>query len=81
MSLAATPEERQRLWNYLGGVVFGNDTGAQVDFHITSRDGQIAIDTKPVAAAAPVVANVGGFAITWPMVLIGGAVLFLLARK
>lgn len=77
----STAAEKQQLWNSLGAAVFGNDTGADVDFHVTSRDGQLAISTKPVATPSPVVANVGGYGITWPMLLIGAALAFLLVRK
>lgn len=81
MSLVQTDDDKRRLWNVLGGLVLGNDTGGEYDFHITSRGGQIAIGTQPVVPASPVIANVGGIGITLPMVLIGGIVAFLVLRK
>lgn len=81
MSFAQTDEEKRRLWNSIGGLLIGDDTGAAVDFHVTSRAGQVVIDTKPTAATSPVIANVGGFGITLPMLLIGGVLAFLAFRK
>lgn len=81
MSFVATADDQRRLWDGLGAVVFGYDTGADVDFHVTSRDGKVAIGTRPVTVASPVVATVGGYGITLPVVLIVGAALFLLVRK
>lgn len=81
MSLVTTADDKRRLWDGLGAVVFGYDTGADVDFHVTSRDGKVAIGTKPVTVASPVVATVGGYGITLPVVLLGAAALFLLVRK
>ena len=80
MTFAPSDDERRRLWNGLGALVFGDDIGSDVDFRISSRNGQIAIDTRP-APVSPVVANVGGYGITLPMVLIGAAVAFLVLRK
>lgn len=80
MSFAQTDAEKRQLWNTVGGLLIG-DSGGDVDFHITTRAGQVAIDTKPVAPASPVIANVGGIGVTLPMMLIIGAVAFLVLRK
>lgn len=82
MTFVQTADQKQRLWNGLGGVLFGDDSAGEVDFHITSRAGQVVIDTRPAPVIpSTVVANVGGFGITWPMVLIAGVVAVLALRK
>lgn len=81
MSLVQDDAAGQRLWQGLGGLIFGGQDGQPVDVIVTNRGGQISLDARPVAQAAPVVATVGGFQVTWPMVLIGGAVAYLLLRR
>lgn len=82
MASLQDPEDRQRaqrLWQAVGSLAFGDGTDSDVGIHVTNRAGQITVDAGP-ATPAPV-ATVGGFAITWPLLLIGGGVLALLVLR
>lgn len=83
MSIVQNDEAGRRLWQAVGGVVFGEQAGTESDFIISNRNGQITVDARPVATAQnAVVGNVGGFQITLPMVLlISGIVAYLALRK
>lgn len=79
MSFAQTDDDKRRLWNAVGGLFIGDSAGDS-DFSVSTRNGRVSINTGP--AVSPVVANVGGYGITMPMVLLVGAVLALIvARK
>lgn len=70
MSLVANDDAGRRIWQGLGGLIFGQDAGSEVDLVVRNDGGRITLDARPVYQPAPPIATVGGFQITFPMVLV-----------
>ncbi len=82
MSLVANDDAGRRVWNGLGGLIFGQDTGSEVDLVVRNDNGRITLDARPVYQPMPPIATVGGFQITMPMVLVATAIaIFWATRK